>query len=290
VSPGQDGHAAYSPSAVARAFVGARQAGVAMTGFPGPLPPDMAAGYATQAEAMALWPDEVAGWKVGRIASELVGALGADRIAGPVFRRNVWRAVDGEATFLPVIEGGFAAVEAEYIYRIGQDAPPGKADWSPHEALGLVEDQLVGVEFAGSPLAEINALGPRVVAADFGNNSGLVLGRSVPDWKSRTDDWPPVEAYVAGKLVGRGAPSSLPGGPPAALAFLANLCAERAMPLKRGQLVSTGAASGIHKIVAGQAARIVFDGLGEIHCLAEAARPAERERGGSVHERRNARS
>ena len=290
MSRDQRGGAAYSPSAVARAFVAARQAGVAMSVFPGPLPPDMAAGYATQAEAIGLWPDEVAGWKVGRIASELADEMGADRVAGPVFSRNVWRAADGEATVLPVIEGGFAAVEAEYVYRIGQDAPLARADWSPESALGLVEDQLVGVEFAGSPLAQINALGPRVVAADFGNNAGLVLGRPVPDWRSRTDDWPPVEAYVGGKLVGRGAPSSLPGGPPAALAFLANLCAERGMPLKRGQLVSTGAASGIHRIVAGQTARIVFEGLGEIHCAAGPARPVERERGGPTHERRDARS
>jgi 2-keto-4-pentenoate hydratase len=289
VSQGQ-GDGAYSPSAVAGAFVAARQSGRAMPGFPGPLPPDMAAGYATQAEAMELWPDEVAGWKVGRIASELAGALGADRVAGPVFRRNVWRASDGEATLLPVIEGGFAAVEAEYVYRIGEDAPPGKADWSPRDALALVEDQLAGVEFAGSPLAQINALGPRVVAADFGNNAGLVLGRAVPDWRSRTDDWPPVEAWVADRLVGRGAPSSLPGGPPAALAFLANLCAERGLPLKRGQLVSTGAASGIHQIRVGQSARIVFEGLGEIHCTAVAARPSPWDRGGPADERRDART
>jgi 2-keto-4-pentenoate hydratase len=256
-----------------------------MAGFPGPLPPDMAAGYATQDQAVRLWPDELAGWKVGRIASDLAGQLGADRVAGPVFRRNVWRAKEGQALPLPVIGGGFAAVEAEYIYRIGRDAPAGKADWIPAQVLDLVEDELVGVELAGSPLAVINALGPRVVAADFGNNAGLVLGRSIPDWRSRSDDWPPVEAHVAGELVGRGSPSSLPGGPPAALAFLANLCAERGLPLKRGQLVSTGAASGIHEIAPGQSARIVFEGLDEIRCIAEAAQAGEEASGGSADER-----
>ena len=62
-------------------------------------------------------------------------------------------------------------------------------------------------------------------------------------------------------------------GPPMALAFLANLCAARGRPLKRGQLVTTGAASGIHDIRAGETARIVFADLDEIHCIAQPARP-----------------
>ena len=52
-----------------------------------------------------------------------------------------------------------------------------------------------------------------------------------------------------------------------------NAVAARGRPLKRGQLVTTGAASGIHDIAAGQSARIVFDGLDEIHCVARPAQP-----------------
>ena len=69
-------------------------------------------------------------------------------------------------TRLPVIPGGFAAVEAEYIYRMGRDTPADKLEWTPEEALDYVGDLLVGVEFAASPLAAINVLGPRVVAAE----------------------------------------------------------------------------------------------------------------------------
>jgi 2-keto-4-pentenoate hydratase len=127
---------------------------------------------------------------------------------------------------------------------------------------------LVGVEFAASPLATINLLGPKVVAADFGNNAGLILGKPIPDWRDRTDDWPPCEVFIEGKLVGRGAPSSLPGGPQASLAFLAGACAARGRPLKRGQYVTTGATSGIHDIAAGETARITFADLDEIFCVA----------------------
>src|SRR4051812_23853351 len=84
--------AALAPSDVARRFVSARRAARALTGFPGAIPADMAAGYAIQDAAIALWPDEIAGWKVGKIPLELQAALGAERVMGPVFRGNVSQA------------------------------------------------------------------------------------------------------------------------------------------------------------------------------------------------------
>ena len=62
--------------------------------------------------------------------------------------------------------------------------------------------------------------------------------------------------------------------PPASLAFLMAACAQRGRPLRAGQLVTTGAASGIHDIEAGQSARITFGDLEEIRCIAVPARPA----------------
>jgi len=266
--------AALAPAEVARRFVSARRAALALPDFPGALPADMAAGYLIQEAAIEMWPDRIVGWKVGRIPTELQEELAADRVMGPVFTANVSMAAE-TPTPIFAISGGFAAVEAEYIYRMGEDAPAGKTDWTPQAALALVEAELVGVEFAGSPLASINILGPRVVASDFGNNAGLILGKTIPDWRERTDDWPPCEAWIEGELVGRGAPSSLPGGPAASLAFLMNAVAARGRPLKRGQLVTTGAASGIHDIEAGQTARITFGDLDEIRCIAQPAQPVQ---------------
>ncbi|HET6970060.1 MAG TPA: 2-keto-4-pentenoate hydratase [Phenylobacterium sp.] len=288
MSPADSAPAAFRPQDVARRFTEARRARQALPEFPGPLPADLAEGYACQEAAIALWPDRVAGWKVGRIPDELQAELGAPRVMGPVFAANVWEAGPLPST-LPVITGGFAAVEAEYIYRIGEDAPIGRTDWTAEDALKLVEDELVGVEFAGSPLATINVLGPRVVACDFGNNAGLILGKSIPNWRERTDDWPPCEVWIEGRRVGRGAPSSVPGGPIASLAFLLGACAARGRPLKRGQLVTTGAASGIHEIEAGQTARIAFADLDEIRCVAQPPSQAE-GLGGPTDERHDVRT
>jgi 2-keto-4-pentenoate hydratase len=274
---------AFDPANVARQFVEARLAARALPAFPGPLPADMAAGYRVQEAAIGLWPEPVVGWKVGRIPLELQAELKAERVMGPVFAGHLWQADAANPTPLPVIPGGFAAVEAEYIYRMGRDAPADKLDWTPQEALDYVDDLLVGVEFAASALATINVLGPRVVASDFGNNAGLILGRVVPGWRDRADVAPPCQAYVDGKLVGEGAPESIPGGPPTSLAWLMAACAARGRPLKAGQLVTTGAASGIHDIEAGQTARITFDDLEEIRCIAVPALPVGGP-GGNTHD------
>ncbi|WP_309089853.1 2-keto-4-pentenoate hydratase [Phenylobacterium sp.] len=264
----------FDAQAIADAFVAARRAARPLPGFPGGLLPDgLAAGYGVQDLAIGLWPDEVAGWKVGRIPEELQAELGSDRVMGPVFRRNVWQAEAGRPTRLPVIPGGFAAVEAEYVFRMGRDAPGDKFDWTPAEALAFVDDMLAGVELAGSPLSTINVLGPKVVASDFGNNAGLILGPAIPGWRERPQDVPACEAFVEGQLVGRGTPESVPGGPSASLAFLLGAAARRGRPLKAGQLVTTGAASGIHDIEAGQSARIVFGDLVEIRCEAVVQTP-----------------
>lgn len=264
----------FDPDRIARQFVGARRAARALPGFPGDLPAGMAEGYRVQEAAIGLWPEPVVGWKVGRIPLELQAELKAERVMGPVFAGHVWAADPASPTPLPVIPGGFAAVEAEYIYRMGRDAPADKLDWTAEEALEFVGDLLVGVEFAGSPLATINVLGPRVVASDFGNNAGLILGRVVPNWRERPDEVPPCHAWIEGRLVGEGSPGLIPGGPPASLAFLMTACAGRGRPLKAGQLVTTGAASGIHDIEAGQTARITFGDLEEIRCIAVPASPA----------------
>jgi 2-keto-4-pentenoate hydratase len=236
----------FDPAKIARQFVDARRAARALPAVPGELPAGMAEGYRVQDAAIELWPEPVAGWKVGRIPPELQAELQAERVMGPIFAGHVWAADPANPTPLPVIPGGFAAVEAEYIYRMGRDAPADKLDWTPDEALAYVDELLVGVEFAASPLATINVLGPRVVASDFGNNAGLILGRAVPGWRERPHEVPPCHAYIAGELVGEGSPASIPGGPPASLAFLMAACAGRGRPLRAGQLVTTGAASGIH--------------------------------------------
>jgi 2-keto-4-pentenoate hydratase len=251
---------------IAERFVRARRDARALSAYPGPLPPDLDAAYTVQDHAIAQAGDRIVGWKVGLVAPALRAQYGADRLAGPIFARNLHFVRGDETIDAPIFVGGFAAIEAEFVYRLGRDAQPGKLDWSDDEALTLIDTLHIGVELAGSPFAGINDHGPAVTASDFGNNAGLLLGPPIESWRTRTPDDLIAASFIDEHPVGNGAASALPGGPVAALRFLLAHCARRGRALKAGDLVTTGAATGIHEIHAGQTARVEFGRDGTIRC------------------------
>lgn len=255
---------------IAARLVDARRERRALDAYPGPVPSSLEEGYRIQEAAIARWPDEIAGWKIGLVAPEMRARLGSDRIAGPIFARDVRHARAGETVSFPVFTGGFAAVEGEFVFRIAADAPAGKTTWTDAEALDLVAAVQIGVETAGSPMAAINDLGSTVVSSDFGNNFGVIIGPEIEDWRTRLNDIR-VTTMIDGRDVGSGNASVLPGGPIAGLTFLLAHLAARGRPLRRNQLISSGAITGVHDIVAGQASIITFENAGSITCRATPA-------------------
>lgn len=255
---------------VARRLVEARLAARPLVGIPGPMPQTLSQAYQIQDAAIGLWPDEIAGWKVGRVPAAPGEEASSERLAGPIFRRQVRQAEPGETAF-PVLVGGFAAVEAEFVIRLGADAPAGKTDWTLAEADALVAAWHIGVETAGSPMAEINNIGGVAVAGDFGNNAGVILGPEIPGWRERALDSMTCEVSIEGRRIGTGSAASIPGGPMESLVFLLGHCAARGLPLKAGALIATGAATGVHDIVSGQSSVLSFGVFGAIACRAEPA-------------------
>ena len=263
---------------VAERLVAARSSASALQDYPGPLPATLAEAYARQDAAIALWPDEIAGWKVGGIADAWAARMGESRLVGPIFSRHLWHARAGIATPLPVIPGGFAAIEAEYVFVLAASAPPGRTQWTASQAADLVAELRVGIELAGSPLATINELGPAVVVSDFGNNAGLTLGDPIADWRSRPLESLTCETHVEGRRVGEGGANSIAGGPLSALAFALGCCARRGRALRAGAVISTGACTGIHPVRIGEEARVTFAGVAELRCRVVGAKPMSNRR------------
>jgi 2-keto-4-pentenoate hydratase len=267
-SIGQTGRA----DAIARQFVEARRDGLALRDFPGAIPATLDDAYRVQDSAIRIWPDLIAGWKVGYIAPELREAEGDERLVGPIFAGQLQLAEPGMSLDFPVFAGGFAAVEAELVFRLGADAPAGKIDWTLDEAVAIARDLHIGIETAGSPLATINELGPRVVVSDFGNNAGMLLGPKIANWRVARTPLLECASFIDGRQVGTGVVETLASGPLVALAFALSRCARNGQPLRAGHLVTTGAVTGIHDIVAGQSARVDFGSYGSLSCRAVDAR------------------
>jgi 2-keto-4-pentenoate hydratase len=259
---------AFDPKAVAAEFVRARRAADSLTKYPRSVPADLQSAYLCQDEAISLWDDTIAGWKVGWIPEPLSEKFGAQRLVGPIFNRSVQSTNGDGALQAPVFAGGFAAIEAEFVVQLGHDAPAGVFDWTADSARPLVEAMHIGIEIASSPLQDINDYGPAVIASDFGNNAGLLLGAEIFDWQARSPDSLACETRIDGVIVGRGTAVDVAGGPLAALAFALICNAHRGRPLRAGEYVSTGAVTGVHTIRAGQTAEATFAGLGRLRCVA----------------------
>lgn len=252
-------------------FVEARRAAVGFPDYPGELPADLDAAYAVQQAASGLWADRRAGWKVGRIAPALAGALGEGRFIGPIFATEIYPARD-DSDF-PAFPNGFAAFEAELVIIAAADAPAGKTSWSAEDAAAMAGAMHVAVEVAGSPLASINDLGPIATIAGFGNNNGLILGAEVPGWRSRSFDDIHCATTIDGAVAGRAKASAVPGTPLAAFAFALARAARLGQPIRRGDLISTGAISGVHVVKIGQRCKADFGEIGAISCKVVKAAP-----------------
>lgn len=267
------GDEAGTPGDIAARFVAARMNRRAVNGYPGAHPLDLARAYATQEAAIALFPDRIIGWKVGGVPPAQQAALGSHRVAGPIFAGNLLKA-NGRPLQVEAIEGGFFAIEAEFVARVGEDLPADKGIWTLEEAAERIDAVFIGIELAGSPLSEINDLGSAVVASDFGNNAGLIVGREAPEWRTRLDEVA-VETEIDGVPVGRGFASSLAGGAMESVRFMMEHGAARGRPLTAGTLISTGAVTGVHRVFAPAEALCRFEGLGEIAVSVRSATPVD---------------
>lgn len=247
---------------LAKLLVDARKTGDSFAKYPTDIPKSLDYSYQVQDEAIKLYGDKIIGWKIGRLAPDLHGIHGTERLTGPIFECNFQKIA--KTNEVNLFNGGFAAVEAEYVFEIAKNADPSKTQYSHEEAAQLINAIYAGIEMAGSPIFDINSYGPTVVASDFGNNFGLILGNKLADIESADQlstqecNKYNAQAFIDGELVGEGGLFSMPNGPLAAIAWLAGHLAMRNLPLKKGQLISSGASTGIHDINIGQNAQVAF--------------------------------
>lgn len=258
---------------IAKRFVESRRGAQALTEFPGKIPANLEDAYQVQDAGIGLNGQRIGGWKVGRIPLDLEDQFGIDRLAGPIFASTIHEVTSGATINMPIFAGGFAAVEAEFVAVIAEDAPADKSTWTADEASAMISDLRIGLEIASSPLSTINELGPAVVVSDFGNNFGLVVGPSIRDWRSRSLETMACRTYVEEQIVGDGGAFNLTGGFVRSVQFLLELTARRGLPLRAGDLIATGQTTGIHDIAVGQTGTTDFGDDGRVSISAVAAQP-----------------
>jgi 2-keto-4-pentenoate hydratase len=251
-----------STESISTAFVDARRAGHVLPDFPGAYPVGMDEAYCIQDKAIALAARDVGGWKVGRVAADLVDSYGTERIGGPIFHDQIIYAAHGETVTMPVLPG-FAAVEAEILLKIGE-VPQGELTVA--SAPEYVSEVRLGIEIASSPFPGINQHGPAVTASDFGNNFGLVVGPAIANWQDMDLLNATARLEIDGAAQGEGVLANMLDGPFGALVFINGMLCRRNLSLKVGDWISTGAITGVHTIVPGCSARASFAESYSVSC------------------------
>lgn len=250
--------------AVAAALVAARRTATRLDGFPGEVPATLAEAYEVQDAGIRLRGERVAGWKVGLVQPAWRERAGAARLVGPVVESLLGPVPPGRPAF-PAIPGGTACVESEIALVVGRDVPAGARDWSLDDARAHLGGARLAVELAGSPVPDINGLGPMAVASDFGNNAGVLLGPEVEGPADRA--WRDLlcTTWVDGEQVGRATPADAPdGGPLEAFRLALQVCTARGHALRAGDVVATGAVTGVHDVLTGQSALLRFGDLFQV--------------------------
>lgn len=238
----------------------ARRRGRALDAFPAPPPATLAEAYAVQGRIIDALASPVLGWKVGRIPGPLIAALGAERLAGPIFRcAHMAKDVPGEA---PIFVGGAGAIETEVMLRI--DRVPGHLP-PREEAHQYIGEIRAGFEVASSPAPDVHDHAPFGIIADIGINNGILLGPPLdPAHFDRLD----VETAIDNAGVGTGRACDILDGPWGSFLFLVELHLRGVIALAPGQWISAGAITGVHPILPGQRATATFGPSIRIDCLA----------------------
>lgn len=218
-------------------------------------PVDAGQAYAVQA---LVW-DRLAGaerpraWKVGA----------ADKAAEPV-----------AAPILPprfsVSPGRFrrrgvcgVGVEAEIAVRFGRDLAPRRTPYSREEVLAAIGSVHVAMEVVDARLHDPAYAGPYWCLADNLVNGALVLGDAIPHW--RHQDWHGLEVAIAAD--GRVVDQRPAHAPLDDLFHCLPWWIGHAGGARAGDVVTTGAWTGMHPVGNARELRVVFAGLGQCQAL-----------------------
>lgn len=245
-------------------FAAARIQALGLDDFPGQLPVSLEQAYDIQNKSISMWDDKVAGWKIGGVPDAYKRRFNADMLVGPVFEKLVYPSKKPE-TIVSVYGDGFAAFEAEIVFKLGEDVLPNETMCTASDLLAKIDSCHIGVEIASSPLKTINELGPMAIISDFGNNSGLIVGEEISDWQ-QPGRKVQVGVDIDNRKVGKQRLVTLDNAF-LAYEFLVSHCRAHSRTLPKGSLITTGAITGVHQIFVGEKGCADFGPDGQITAI-----------------------
>lgn len=256
----------FDPAAAARFIADAHAKRLPYSNLMGALePPTIADAYAVQEALRTLWQPlwgPVAGLKIAVTTKVMQELMGIDHPCGGMIYA---KRVHASPHALKLGDYMHVVAEFELAVRVGRTLAKKASPWTREDVRAEITEVMPAFELIEDRNAVYRETKPTTLIADNAWNAGIVIGA-------------PIKIPASLELNGLSGRLTMPSGvrdgktddPMGALAWIANLAADRGRPLEAGQVVITGSVIPTLPIAAGETFKFELEGLGRIEMTASA--------------------
>jgi len=223
----------------------------------GEAPASIDEAYAVQdSVAEVLWTqagDAIRAWKTGGPNVE------ATPVAAPIPQLKLFRS----PVTLQGKDFNEIGIEAELAYSLAHDLPPRATPYTEADVVAAIDSIHAAIEVCDSRLRNWRTADPLSKLADNQMNGALVVGDGLGDWQRVRPERQSATVEVDGNTCGEATGSHPYGNPLRLVPWLANHCAARCGGLRAGDVITTGAWTGMHFVAPGAVVIARFPGIGE---------------------------
>jgi 2-keto-4-pentenoate hydratase len=225
-------------------------------------PATRAEGYAIQALLEQHSGKPLYGWKIAATSVAGQKHIGVD---GPLAGRLLAERVCAMGAKIPMRANYMRVAEVEFAFRMARELAPRKSQYEMREVLGAVASLHPAIEIPDSRYDDFAAVGAPQLIADNACAHYFVLGPATPlDWRTRDLAEHRVTARLTGKPPVEGKGANVLGDPRLGLTWLANELSQLGIPLKAGQVITTGTCVTPMRIAPGDELSADFGVLGAV--------------------------
>jgi 2-keto-4-pentenoate hydratase len=223
-------------------------------------------GYAIQALLEQRSPSPLYGWKIAATSAAGQAHIAVD---GPLAGRILRERLIEPGSTCPFGNNLMKVAELEFAFRMAKTLGPRPSDYGVEEVLDAVASLHLAIEIPDSRYDVFEQAGAPQLIADNACANYFAVGPATPDsWRDLDLAAHPVTGTINDGPPHRGIGKNVLGDPRIALTWLVNELAYNGIPLRAGQIVSTGTCVVPMAIAPGDHVRGDFGPLGTIEiCL-----------------------
>lgn len=240
---------------IAALFVEAHTRGRQFEAATDPAPATAQSAYQVQDLVFAaLYPGQRAGaWKVGGPRPDV------EPTAAPIPSARLY----ASPARVSAQDFHMIGVEVEIAFRLGRDLPPRTAAYAEEEIAAAISEALVTIELCDTRLSNWRDASALWRLADFQLNAALVVGSGIQDWRAIDFARQRAELWIDGARTMEATGAHPFGNPVRLLPWLAAHNGGRCGGLHAGNIITTGAWTGLQFVAPGAEVIARFPGIGE---------------------------